>query len=581
MNLGNSPFAESTLAGTASGLASGGGSPEPETPIVIDPFTIEISGVSYKGLVNTLSLDAELGRQGTAQFSLINLNVVPEIGEPVRVLFYDDVLFVGAVDRYRLESNNLQTFVRYDFECTDNSYLLFRRKVKATFVNQTPAAIATAFINRELFYDGITLGIVDVHNPIPVAEADGTSIFEFLNEVAVSVGAVFYIDNDKKLNFVSTTVDTAITPLTQDNIETCTMEIDRETYRNNQTTTVTGSGNATHLVVTLERSNSEQVSNQASIEGTSGVYSDRFAITHPSSNDTVQLTRLANAYNKIWLGIAGSIRRSITVRTRQYGYKAGQFVSVSLDHLGITGTWVIQRLSMREESGRFLIYSMELNQTSLIRRSQELWINVVNKGTIAVLPPTAILTNSQTFSTPGADTFTVPGGVTEVQVTVYGGGGGGGGEAVSNWPGYGGRRAAHGANGGGGGLAISVLSVTPGEILTLSIGAGGGSGVGQYLFESTTNALGGNGINGTNSYVSRSGGQVCLAYGGEGGRGGLANARFQQVQSWPTGRSGSGLFGQVITPGGAANGGTGGTASSGTFASNGLAGSNGRIIVEW
>ncbi len=592
MSFGSGAFAESTLAGVIliPAVIEEAPGPEPpiggpaEIPLVIDPYEIIISGIVHKGLINSLSIEVELGRQGTAQFALKNLADIPPIGAPVEIYFYDELLFAGAIDRYKITSNNTQTFIQYDFECTDNSYLLFRQKIKKTFTNQTISSIVSSFLLDELFYDGITIRQIDVHVPIPLAEADGVSIFDFFNELAKSVGAIFYIDNEKQLFFVSTTVSTSITPLDQDNIESCTINIDRETYRNIQTTTVTGTpsiANEQPLIISLKRNNNEEISQQAAIEGNGGRYSERLSITHPTSNDTVQLTRLAYAYNKISLGIAGSIRRSISVRTRQYGYRAGQFVSATLDHLGITGTWVIQRLTLQEESGRFLISTMELNQTSLIRRSQELWISVVNDGTISVLAPTAILTNSLTITTPGINSWQVPAGITEVQVSCYGGGGGGGGEAVSNWPGYGGRVIAAGANGGAGGLTISVLPVTPGEVLTFWVGAGGAGGTGQYLFESFTNAVGNNGTNGIESSVSRSGGQVGIAYGGEGGIRGLANARFQQTQSWPPGRSGGGLFGQVITVGGAANGGSGGTGGTGSSADSGNAGSNGKIIVEW
>lgn len=585
MSFGSAPFAESTLAGVVLIPASAPGPESPVVPLIIDPFSIVISDVTHKGLINSLSMEVELGRQGTAQFSLKNLADIPPIGAPVQIYFYDELLFAGAIDRYKITSNNTQTFVQYDFECTDNSYLLFRQKIKKTFTNQTISSIVSSLLNNELFYDGITIGQIDVHMPIPVADADGVSIFEFFNELATSVGAVFYIDNEKQLFFTNTTVLTAVEPLDQDNIESCTINIDRETYHNIQTTTVTGTPAAENdepLVISITRNNNEEIAQQAAIEGTGGFYHDRLSITHPTSNDTIQLTRLAYAYNKIGLGIAGSIRRSISVRTRQYGYQAGQFVDVTLLHLGITGTWVIQRLNLQEESGRFLISTMELNQTSLIRRSQELWVSVVNKGTIAILPPTAILTNSQLFTTPGSTTFTVPAGITEVQVSCYGGGGGGGGEAVSDWPGYGGRVWADGAKGGGGGLVISVLQVTPGEVLTLVVGAGGAGGAGQYLFQSFTNAIATNGTSGVASSVSRSGSfQVGVAAGGEGGSGGMANARFQQSQSWPPGRGGGGLFGDVITVGGAANGGAGGKWSVGASAENGVAGSSGKILVEW
>lgn len=75
-------------------------------------------------------------------------------------------------------------------------------------------------------------------------------------------------------------------------------------------------------------------------------------------------------------------------------------------------------------------------------------------------------TNSSTFTTSG--TFTVPAGV--FNVTMIGGGGGGGGGGGSNSPDAGGQ--------GGCGVNPSTftIQVTPGEVLNVTIGAGGSGG---------------------------------------------------------------------------------------------------------
>lgn len=585
MIIAGAPFAGAPFAGVAgTGLApappAGGGPPSPIPAVA--PFTIEIRGVAWSIRTHSLQIDAQLGRQSEATFELPNLAVMPQIGESVRILYFSEVLFAGAIDRVEITTDPSESLTIVFCACTDHSYLLFRRKIKKTYSNQTIAQIATNLANSELLADGITLGTVDVSTPIPIANADWVSIFEFLAELATSVGAMFYVDAAKKMHFISTSIATSGTPLTASNIESCSMTMDRETYRNQQTTTVTGTSTVSTqdaLVVEITRSNGEQILVRNSLEQTTGIYNEHVAITHPTSNDPVQLTRLAQATNKVGLGLSGSIRRSISVRTRQYGYAVGQFVSVTLDHLDISGTWVIQRLRMAEEAGLFLISTLELNQASLIRRSQELWMDVVRKGTVAILPPSAVYSNSLTFTTPGLDVWQVPAGITEVQVTQYGGGGGGGGGARSEWPAYGGLRTADGSAGGSGGLTITILTVTPGEVLTFWVGVGGAGGAGQYRFQTTVDALGATGGSGTMSWVERSGGQrVGQANGGAGGVGGVANARAGYVNTLPPGRDGTGLYGTVITLGGAGNRGLGGF---GYNNSAGAAGTNGRIIIEW
>lgn len=132
----------------------------------------------------------------------------------------------------------------------------------------------------------------------------------------------------------------------------------------------------------------------------------------------------------------------------------------------------------------------------------------------------------------GNGTFTIPTGVTALKVTVVGGGGGSGGSVgVSCISGTGG-------SGGGGGTAISYLTgLTPGNTISVTVGAGGTAG---------GSAPGGGGTGG-NSSIS-SGTQTITTATGNGGVGGNA--------------------GNAIT----GNAGTGGTASGGTI---NISGSNG------
>jgi hypothetical protein len=96
--------------------------------------------------------------------------------------------------------------------------------------------------------------------------------------------------------------------------------------------------------------------------------------------------------------------------------------------------------------------------------------------------------------------FTVPADVYRVRARVWGGGGGGGGSAGSGGAGSG---------GGGGGYAEGIVSVTPGQIIPVTVGAAGAGGISAPS----------NGNNGGNSsfggYVSASGGG--MGYAGNGG----------------------------------------------------------------
>lgn len=108
-----------------------------------------------------------------------------------------------------------------------------------------------------------------------------------------------------------------------------------------------------------------------------------------------------------------------------------------------------------------------------------------------------------TYSAAGSSQWTVPAGVSVIRVLdCIGGGGGGGGASGFN--------AAGSAGGGGGNAKDGVYSVTPGEVLTIVVGAGGAGGSGGA---SPTN-----GATGGTSYIQRSNGTtLCSASGGGGG----------------------------------------------------------------
>jgi len=137
------------------------------------------------------------------------------------------------------------------------------------------------------------------------------------------------------------------------------------------------------------------------------------------------------------------------------------------------------------------------------------------------------------YTTPGSYTWTVPNGVTSVQIVATGGGGGG------SYPGTN-----FGGNGGNGGVVTATLTVTAGATLSFYVGGGGAGTVAQ---------AGGGGGGSTN--INAGTANQIIAGGGGGGGGGQA----------------------VASPGGdGGSAGTGaGTAGSGANHSGGLPGVGG------
>lgn len=119
-------------------------------------------------------------------------------------------------------------------------------------------------------------------------------------------------------------------------------------------------------------------------------------------------------------------------------------------------------------------------------------------------------------------TFTVPAGVTSINIKAWGGGGGG-----SNRSGNGN---GGGNGGGGGGFRGGTLAVTPGDIINVTIGSGGNG---------ATNSNGADGNPGQNTVVSHSSGTITATGGGAGIVGNSAGGSG--------GTGGSGSFSGTVT----------------------------------
>lgn len=105
----------------------------------------------------------------------------------------------------------------------------------------------------------------------------------------------------------------------------------------------------------------------------------------------------------------------------------------------------------------YAIALFALSQTFVASGAEK---TILRNNSLLDNPPVA---TTQTYSTAGTYTFTVPAGVTTITVDTWGGGGRGG-SRTSGSNAYGG--------GGGGAFSRHTLSVTPGETYTVTVGAG-------------------------------------------------------------------------------------------------------------
>lgn len=186
----------------------------------------------------------------------------------------------------------------------------------------------------------------------------------------------------------------------------------------------------------------------------------------------------------------------------------------------------------------------------------------------------------------GSGSFTVPADVSRVYVKCIGGGGGGGCKAYTS---------AYGGGGGGGGLTEGYVAVTPGQVIAITVGAGGASGFagsggvgGTSSFGPYMSAPGGTGGKGY-GYVNATGGFSGFGVGGQinGGLGDGSCGYFFGFSGAPEANSpgtGGGPGGQNGTNNGypgRADGGGGGGAAQGEGGTSGGAGFRGGVYVWW
>lgn len=172
---------------------------------------------------------------------------------------------------------------------------------------------------------------------------------------------------------------------------------------------------------------------------------------------------------------------------------------------------------------------------------------------------------SQTFLTVGTTTWNVPSGIYSIYVNACGGGGGGGqADGGTTFSGYG------GAGGGANLKGTQTFSVTPGQVLNVTVGDGGP-------------ANGGQGTYGGQSSVTGTG----VSYTADGGQGGQNYVSGSGVSAF----AGMGAYGadypsstsnRTFTPGASTNGGVaGGRGGNAGNYTPGLKGESGKVLITY
>jgi hypothetical protein len=550
--------------------------PVPEVDAwALRPILTELNGVDVRDAVamDSFSKQDTLGQPVSATLTLRNPMTAPQAGDRVRVLYHQSVEFAGTIGRVRKRTDDLQ-ITHYECDLVDWAQILVRRQVRRNFVSMTVLGIVESVLDNELAGELLTIGTIDSRVMVPLVDASaGARVFDLFRDLGSATGQSFRVEFDQSLRFTSTTVETAPLLLNESNVLVEATEItrDRDTYRNVQTVIVTGTPATTDedpLVLTVQRTNEDQIAERQAIEGGTGRYEELESITHPISNRLEDLLIMGNGYGDLRLAISGALRTLLTVQVRGYGFRAGQVATVELPTFGISGEFMVQRVSLQERAGQFLFHTLELVESSMQRRAYESWLTILAKGKIAISLFGTIAHDSVTFTTPGAANWTVPAGVTVITITAKGGSGGGAGGATTWVPVPGGcfpTGNVTGGKGGNSGKAISSVNVLEGQEFNLFIGTRGSAGTGGNTGCIATPVPTG-GTAGTPTTVFRSGVSMAEAFGGGGG----------VPPPTPAPGAPGGGSGSIVTVGGGKTGGAGGSGTS-----NGTIGQHGSVTIEW
>ena len=271
-------------------------------------------------------------------------------------------------------------------------------------------------------------------------------------------------------------------------------------------------------------------------------------------------------------GTVSAVVTSVTVNCANNSYTVGGSVSY-LTASGLVLANGSDTLAVSANATTFtmptsVVYGATYNVTVQTQPTGQTCMVTNGSGTVSAANVTSIQVSCGTssFNTPGAGTWTVPAGVTSIQVVATGGGGAGGGGSTNGGT---------AGNGGNGAVVTATLTVTPGDTINYFVG-GGGTGT-TYTNVSGSGGGGGGGGGSTNVIDgSDTSTQIIAGAGGGGGGAGNVGAPGGGGGTAGTGiNGGNGAAGTsaggIYTPGA---GGAGGQGSSGDTGGSGGAGAS-------
>ena len=530
-------------------------SPAAALPVTVLPglgYWVTINDVIEGSIqVGSLTATRVLNGKSSMQCTLLNPTIKLIAGQRVTFVAASKVMFGGRIKTITLSAPPDESVLSYQIDCAGWEDELERiiLNTSYTFTN-AGQLIKNALADGGVLAEGFHEGQIDTGPLINTAVADFVKLSEYLRDVATAGGGAIEIDTDHTVNFRRVEFPVAPFAVLPAEVEDVQVSEDLDGYTNFVNVHV--DSNAGSNTAFVSRFDAVEMANRAAVEGGRGLYQTSEKITHPTSNDVVELARYGITYALMILSARGRVNKPFTAKLRRPLLDIGQIINANLPGMDLFGNYQITNVTITDEGG-LLLYEISATFASKRNLNLDSMLKVIQAAKATIVLPVNNWANTVTLTSGG--TWTVPGsGMVEVEIASYGPGGGGAG-GMDNL----GLVFSNGGEGGAGGRAISLRSILAGTVLTIVVGTGGAGG--------GTNANGGAGSGPT--YVGSSA-EPRIAQ-GDAGDGGIAgfenNAR--------PGAYGSGI-GDYIAP---AQGGYGG--AGGIQGGAGSAGTNGKVVIRY
>lgn len=202
-------------------------------------LSMTINSLTEKAVAFSLSINDNINARSTTNFQVDTDNPLT-VGQ--EVLIYDGItlVFGGTVDTYTLEylrgSGGTKSRKRYNIQAVDFNQVTDRRRVAATYVNETVSDIINDIVTNYLNGENITVGTIAkgtqvvaqaVFNYVTVAQA-----FDYIRDAAGG-DLNWNIDYNKELTFFQRADNTG-NGFTDANCYSMKIKETRKDYRNSQ-----------------------------------------------------------------------------------------------------------------------------------------------------------------------------------------------------------------------------------------------------------------------------------------------------------------------------------------------------------